>query len=103
MIRLRKTEAFHFTGTFKYLIAYDHASGRKNRYTVMILTATAPVIIGREVPKKDTRSLIDDYERLAPPYWFGDSDAVYRVLRAVEKREKSPRSRRDPAVRTSRL
>ena len=62
MIRLRRTKDLHYRGHANYLVAYDHSAGLKGRYTVYLLNADDPVTIGRELPLKVCRYLINDYE-----------------------------------------
>ena len=93
MIRLKSTKDKYFLGNFKYLIAYDHAAGKKDRYTVLILNVDDPVTIGRELDLKTVRSLIADYELEVRNYygtdiqmWEGDRESVRAIMKRVIKK-----------------
>ena len=87
MIELRATmhptDSFYSrNGKFKYLSAYDHASGRKNRYTLMILTSEDPVVIGREVTKTDIKRIVKQFELAnVDIVWFGDRKSALKSVK----------------------
>lgn len=92
MIRLRETNDRVFQGYANYLVAYDHSAGRKGRYTVLLLNADDPVTIGRELPLKSCRWLINDYEAyfaiqlgLNKPY-HGDRRSALKALNYMKTR-----------------
>jgi hypothetical protein len=83
MVKLRKTQAYMVKGILKYLITYDHVSGKKDRYTVVIPTSDDPVVIGRELDLKTVRSLIQELEDwLGTSYWFGDRRTALGIVKA---------------------
>lgn len=80
-IRLKAAADKRFEGKFDYLISYDYASGRKDRYTVMILNSGDPVIIGRELLLSSVRKLITYYEVThADKNYYGDREDVLKCI-----------------------
>lgn len=82
-IRLKSSKDWRFSGTFSYLIHYDYGAGRKDRYEVLILTADAPVVIGRELDLKTVRKLIATYEYYAPETWYGDHQTAHKTMERI--------------------
>lgn len=84
MIRLKTSKDFRYSGTLKYLIHYNYAAGKRNRYEVLIVTAGDPIVIGRELDLKTVRRLIALYEEYAPEHWGGDyQDALQTKQRVI--------------------
>lgn len=80
-IRLQATQDRYFRGHAKYVVSYDHAAGRRNCYYVWLLNAGDPVTIGRELPLKETRQLIAEYEEyFAKNVYYGDRRAALKAL-----------------------
>lgn len=73
-IRLYQAKSYHYTGVFKYLVAYDYASGKKDRYTVFVLNADDPVVIGRELCLKSARHQIRRFEATALSMGYTDTN-----------------------------
>jgi hypothetical protein len=63
MFKLAKS--YVYLGYLRYLVAYDYASVRKNRYTVLALNVGDPVTIGRVLDLATVKALIADYEEAA--------------------------------------
>ncbi len=81
-MKLRPSKSFIFRGTFNYLVAYDHAAGRINRYSIVIPTSNDPVTIGRELSYSDVRKLIIRFETVnSGIVWFGDRRGALRALK----------------------
>jgi len=72
-LHLKPGKSFIYRGTMNYLVAYDYSAGRKNDYTLMILSDGDPVIVGREITKGHCRKLIEEYDAEAQKllYWYG--------------------------------
>lgn len=81
----------HYRGTFEYLVVPSYGAGRKNVYDVLVLNSEDPVTVGRELPLKDVRALIADYESLADKPWFGDRKSVLTCMRRVTNVRQHPR------------
>jgi hypothetical protein len=45
---------------YKYWIIPDFSSGRKNRFTVVVVTASSFICIGRELPLAHSKKVIAD-------------------------------------------
>ncbi len=86
MIRFKHTSDRYYQGIFKYLIAYDHSAGSRNRYTVLVLNVDDPVTIGRELKLCWVRDLIAKYEVEAQKlsYYTGDRKDVLCCMRMVQ-------------------
>lgn len=102
MIRLPAAKARRFTGVFRYLIAYDYAAGRSNRYTVLILNVDDPVTVGRELPLPVCKALIRDYEETAYEMgliFMGDRRDVLKCMKKVtaKRRALAKRSNAKPS------
>ncbi len=83
-VKLKKSyKAYTYEGNFYYLALYDTRSGRSNRYTLMILNSEDPVVIGRDLPLRDVRTLIVRFEALAPRDWFGERSPVLTTMKLV--------------------
>jgi hypothetical protein len=93
-IRLKKSTSYIYdthNSVLRYTILYDHSSGYKNRYTVLVLNAEDPVIIGRELPLENVRSLILDYEHEAKKLsnYIGERrDVLLCMQNVIRKRYK---------------
>jgi len=76
-IRFKEAKSFTYQGILNYLVSYDYATGKDNRYTVFILTDNDPVVIGRKLLMETANSLINNYERIMVPAikysFFGDA------------------------------
>lgn len=85
MIKLQKTKSYIYNGIFSYLITYDHSSGRKNRYTVMIENYGNPFIIGRELELSFIKEIIANYESKAKllPNFCGERKDIAKVHKMV--------------------
>lgn len=87
MIKLSKCISKTYTGFARYFVAYDYAAGLDNRYTVMILTAGDPVIIGRELDLKTSRSVINSSEELFKNIFYtGDRRMALKVKSLLRKK-----------------
>jgi len=78
-------KCYSFSGKFNYIFILDLNSGRKNVYTIIALNVEDPVIVGREIPYKEIKQLIESYEELAPEIWFGDRKAILTMLKKYKK------------------
>ncbi len=90
MIRLKNTPDKFYQGHAKYVVSYDHAAGRDDRYHVWLLNSGDPVTIGRELDLPIVRGLIEEYEAyftdrmkagLAP--YYGYRRSALAALRAI--------------------
>lgn len=86
---LKESRTYRVSGdNYRWLIAYDYASGRRNRYTLIQLTGDEieePIIRGREIPMKLCRDLIEKFEakRTALLEAFENADARDPVFPVV--------------------
>lgn len=87
---LQNQRASRARGVFPYLVTYDYSAGKRNRYTVFILTADDPITIGRELPLRDVRRLIEAYETAAVAcrlvYFGGRRQALDFMRKMVAQR-----------------
>ncbi len=84
---LKKSPSFVFNGIFPYVITYDHSSGQKGRYTVVIRTADDPVVIGRELDLPYVRKYIMEFERFHNGKgYFGDRRSALNAVKSFSKR-----------------
>lgn len=85
MIQLKKTTARTYSGHARYEVIYDHAAGRDNRYTVLLMNAADPITIGRELDLATCVSIISDHEAIfgAVGMFTGDHDDAMRVHEIV--------------------
>jgi len=88
MIRLRKeSKNFYYNGTFRALVMYNHAAGRKNRYEVFLLTSEDPIVIGRELDLKCVRVVLNSFEEeFKKITFFGDRETALKVSSKVWKK-----------------
>lgn len=88
MIRLRKeSKNFYYNGTFRALVMYNHAAGRKNRYEVFLLTSEDPIVIGRELDLKFVRVVLEAHEKeFKKIVFFGDRKTALKVNQKVWKK-----------------
>lgn len=73
----------HKVDSFSYLVVKDDAAGKKERYTVMILNAQDPLIIGRELDLKTIRELIKRFEIVWYAFgspWDGDREVLLSFI-----------------------
>lgn len=85
MIRLKKTKAFVYNKHANFLVSYDHMSGKKDRYTVLILTSGEPIVIGRELDLPYIRKLIEEYNEEFIG-WTGERREAVRICQRVQQR-----------------
>jgi hypothetical protein len=87
-LQLTAGMSFIYQGKMKYLIAYDYDAPRKNRYTLMILSVSDPVIIGDRITKEFCRELIELYELefAYQPYWYAPRRDILKCKTKVERR-----------------
>lgn len=86
-IRLKSSpkDKYYF-GQMSYLVAYDHAAGSPDRYTVFLLNVDDPITIGRELDLKTCRDVIAQYEgALEAANWeyYGDHETAEKVHQTV--------------------
>lgn len=89
MIRLTHATCRRFRGIFEYLVPRDYNAGKaRQRYTVLALNSTSPVVIGRELELKSVRSLIADYEIEAAklPCWIGERKDILACMKRVRRK-----------------
>lgn len=92
-VRLSEDNSFVFQGVMTYRILYDYASGKDNRYTVLIqCSVDDPLVIGRELDLETVRGLLKDYEDTvktlpgcydAPGGWDGSRKTAKKCLEMV--------------------
>lgn len=99
MIKPVMAKAFAFRGHYTYWCLYDHEAGCDNRYTVMVLNAEDPVIIGREVTLAHGKRLIAELEehiqkRFAvesedpeSEWGFGHHSDIVGLLEEIQEKE----------------
>lgn len=95
MIRLKRSPKDRiYQGWMNYIVAYDHMSGRKDRYSLLILNVGDPVTVGREINLATVRSLIAEYEEEAEALpFFGAREEVLLCLKRVSaKRRKASKA-----------
>lgn len=87
-VRLQKTEAYRYQpprGKFHYEMWYNHASGRKNRYELVIVTEKDPLVIGRELDLDTCRFVIKAHEMCAPKFCIGSRADAEATAKRVQK------------------
>jgi hypothetical protein len=70
LISLKSARCFRYSGKyFNYVIRYNYASGRKNRWDTMITTDTMPFMVGRELTISHSKRIIKEMEDASINYF----------------------------------
>lgn len=78
-----KCFTYHKINGLSYLVVKDKIAGRPDRYTVMILCASDPVVIGRELGLSVAETLIElceEFSATRGTWWFGDRPSLEAFL-----------------------
>jgi hypothetical protein len=84
-MRLARISCATYHGNARYVVFADLASGRRNRYEVIVQTSGDPVVIGRELDLTTVRAVIRRFDALATGY-TGSRRAALRIMRAAKHR-----------------
>lgn len=66
VVRLKPAKCFWYRRRFTYLVAYNYAAGRKERYDAFVIGASGAVRIACECDLPFIRELIEKHETLTP-------------------------------------
>ena len=89
---MKACKAFHdeHSNGDHFLIAYDYASGRKNRYTVLVWrVGKFAKIIGRELPLGFARQVVNHYPKR--PWLNSGEDELTEIVKQIHKPRRTVR------------
>ena len=90
-MRVRKSKCIFYKikDRFEITMIPDHYSGRKHRYTAVVLTSDGPLIVGREIPKSSGKQICRGMALAWPSPWFGDMATAVKAYNNYLKRKKA--------------
>lgn len=80
-------QAKRFTGACDVWVLHDQNAGRRDVYTVLVMTSDDPVTVGREVPIDLALELVSEYQEQArQAAYMGDRTTALEMRRCIARK-----------------